>query len=286
MNTRSLLREWLWPRDARSTAEIDAGVREELESHIERMVEERVASGLSLDEARRQAVEHFGDFDRYSAECRRIDLGDRLLVRRALTAACLVLLAACAYLGSRVLQFEDREREWHAQSIQNLEAQRRQILASVVATAAPADVAASSRESWVERITTLRDHMHTAFGVGPELTLLAPDEGLAIVREAWPQITIAEVKTGLLKAFAFSKALPSPHPRLIPVLDLGMTDNDPEIRAYAASYLKEYAHENFYDHPDRYSAWYREHREMTPETMRRSDDPTSIAPTRAELGAQ
>ena len=49
------------------------------------------------------------------------------------------------------------------------------------------------------------------------------------------------MKTGLLKTFAFSKALPEKHPKLFLVLDLGMNDSDPEIREYAASYLEEFA---------------------------------------------
>jgi hypothetical protein len=110
--------------------------------------------------------------------------------------------------------------------------------------------------------------MHTAFAVGPELTLLDPDEGLAIVREAWPRIAVPEVKTGLLKAFEFSKELqPNKHPRLLQVLNLGMTDPDPKIRAYAAFYLQEYAGEDFSEQSETYAAWYRQYGEMPPEEL-------------------
>jgi hypothetical protein len=255
MSARSLLRECFWPRDARSAREIEAGVREELEAHVDRLVDEQIRAGTPAEEGRRRAVEQFGDVDRYAAECRRIDLGERLVVRRALAVACIALAATSAYFG------------WRAWQSEQLARQLRQDLARF---ATGASSTATSKAEWVERLATLRDHMHTAFGVGPELTLLAPDEGLAIVREAWPRIAVAEVKTGLLKAFAFSKALaPNKHPRLLEVLDLGMTDPDLEIRAYAATYLEEYAGEDFSGQPEQYAAWSRRHAGMTPEEVTR-----------------
>lgn len=259
MSARSLLREWLWPRDARAASEIEAGVREELAAHVERLVEEHVQAGLSSEQARRHANEQFGDFERYADECRRVDLGDRLIVRRALAVACLLLVAACGYLGWRARQSEQLSRRL-----------REQLARSTSPSAATATSARSSTAAWIERVTALRDHMHTAFAVGPELTLLEPDEGLAIVRSAWPQITVPEVKTGLLKAFTFSKALaPNKHPRLLQVLDLGMTDPNPKIRAYAATYLQEYAGEDFSGQPEQYAAWFRQHTGMTPEDVSR-----------------
>src|SRR6185312_16995263 len=93
------------------------------------------------------------------------------------------------------------------------------------------------QEEWVARLIGLRDHMHTAFGVGPDLTLVDPDQGLEIVRAAWPKIKFYEVKTGLLKTFAFSKALPDKHAKVLYVLDLGMNDRDPKVKKYASGYV-------------------------------------------------
>jgi predicted esterase len=129
---------------------------------------------------------------------------------------------------------------------------------------------ANTQEAWVEKLVGLRDHMHTAFSVGPELTLLPPDEGLAIVQHAWPRIKVRHVKTGILKAYAFGQALhPKKHPSVLAVLHLGMTDPDPEIQTYAASYLQEYAKEDFDGERDRYAAWYREYGDMSPEEVLR-----------------
>jgi tetratricopeptide (TPR) repeat protein len=123
------------------------------------------------------------------------------------------------------------------------------------------------KEAWVERLTGLREHMHTAFGVGPDLTQLEPDLGLEIVREAWPKITVPEVKTGLLKTFAFSKALPEKHSKVLQVLHLGMTDQDPEIRAYAAGYVEEYSGQDFSNDPAAYKAWYRDNAKQPPQEL-------------------
>jgi pentatricopeptide repeat protein len=123
------------------------------------------------------------------------------------------------------------------------------------------------RENWVKRIVGLRDHMHTAFGVGPDLTLLEPDQGVEIVCEAWPKVTRFEVKTGLLKTFAFSKALPGKHPKVLQVLDLGMNDKNPKVREYAASYLEEYAGQNFSKDPKGYAEWYAKNKDKDPNEL-------------------
>jgi hypothetical protein len=263
MTNGERLTEAAWPRDKRSAAEIEDGIREELESHLELLVEELVRSGTPADEARRRASAQFGDVDRYAAECRKIDLADRLFVRRLLVAACLALVGACGYLGWRVWQSEraaDDLRRDLAQALATAPNSRDSLLGAATGDEpAPLD----DRAAWAKRLTGLRDHMHTAFSVGPELTLLEPDVGLEIVRAAWPEIRVQEVKTGLLKAFAFSKALaPKKHPRLVQVLHLGMSDPDLEVRQYAASYLKEIAHEDFNLHPAAYATWHRTYGEM------------------------
>jgi tetratricopeptide (TPR) repeat protein len=141
----------------------------------------------------------------------------------------------------------------------------------------PASLSATqsaTADAWVERLKGLRDHMHTAFGVGPDLTLLDPELGLEVVRLSWSQIKEPDVKTGLLKTFAFSKALPNKHPKLFQVLDLGMNDEDPKIRAYAASYVSEYSGVDFTNDPEGYQAWFKEFGDKTPGqvlAMRKSD---------------
>jgi tetratricopeptide (TPR) repeat protein len=109
--------------------------------------------------------------------------------------------------------------------------------------------------------------MQTAFGLGPDLTLLDPDQGLEIVRAAWPKVKQMEVKTGLLKTFAFSKALPSKHPKVLQVLDLGMNDKNSKVREYAAGYVEEYAGKNFKNDPKGYAAWYSANSDKDPNEL-------------------
>jgi predicted esterase len=169
----------------------------------------------------------------------------------ALIPAEAITAAEDKELGARVTQLEREVAELKRQ-IKSLQA----------------SAGVRTKESWGQRLVGLRDHMHTAFSVGPELTLLPPEEGLAVVQQAWPRIKIQEVKTGILKAFAFGKALaPKKHPKILAVLHLGMTDPDPEIQRYAASYLQEYAKEDFTGAPDRYAAWYRQFGDKSPEEV-------------------
>jgi tetratricopeptide (TPR) repeat protein len=123
------------------------------------------------------------------------------------------------------------------------------------------------KEAWVVKLTGLRDHMHTAFGVGPDLTLIDPDAGLEIVKEAWPKIKEPQVKTGLLKTFAFSKALPKKHDKVLEVLDIGMKDDDPDVRTYAAAYVAEYSGKDFGDDAAGYKTWFAANGKKDPNTL-------------------
>jgi pentatricopeptide repeat protein len=143
--------------------------------------------------------------------------------------------------------------------------------------AAPSANQSVNVDEWITRLKGLHDHMHTAFGVGPDLTTMDPDQGVAIVSKAWPQLKQADVKTGLLKAFAFGKELaPKKHPKLFVVLNLGMTDRDSAIRTYAAEYLKEYSGKDFSHDLAGYKKWYKEFGSKTPEEVLQLHD-TAIA---------
>jgi hypothetical protein len=255
MSTKSLTK-WLWPRDERSPQQIEAEIHEELAAHYEQLVADEQRAGVSVEQAERLARERFGDLDGYADQCRRIDLRDRLIVRRALSVACLALLVACGGLAYRLWTVEARLAQL-AEQVRSGEQGTRSIVREAL-----------DDEAWVERLVSLRDHMHTAFAVGPELTLLAPERGIKIVRAAWPRLTEHEVKTGLLKAFAFSKSLrPRVHSRLFAVLDLGMTDADPTVRKYAASYLAEYATEEVCRNTRSYAEWYAAHGDQSPDKV-------------------
>jgi predicted esterase len=120
---------------------------------------------------------------------------------------------------------------------------------------------------WTQQLVNLYEHNPVAFGVGPRITQLQPDVGLTIAQNAWPKLANAKTRTGLLKAFAFSKNLPDQHPHTLKVLHLGLIDADPAVRNYAATYLAPFALEDFTDRPDAYLAWHETHGQMSLEQL-------------------
>ena len=109
-------------------------------------------------------------------------------------------------------------------------------------------------QPWVDRLVAAVDHGEVAFAIGPKLSKLPHEDSLAIARAAWPRMTESETRTGLLKEFQFSS-----HPNVLQVLHLGMTDADPEVSKYAASYLNEFALRDFSGDEQGYNAWYQVH---------------------------
>ncbi len=202
------------------------------------------------------------------------------MLRSMLFTASLVL-----FVSTSAEATNGEDRETLNARIAQLENEVRELQKEVESLKAAANT--NSKEAWVKKLVGLREHMHTAFAVGPELTLLDPDKGLVIVQDAWPQIKVAEVKTGILKAFAFGKALrPNKHPKVLDVLHLGMTDEDTDIREYAASYLQEYAKEEFDPNDNHYADWYRKYANMQPEEVIRLNNsrvPDSLQKQLTEL---
>ena len=120
-----------------------------------------------------------------------------------------------------------------------------------------------SLDEWVERLKGLEGHKEAAFKVGPELVTLEPNFGVDVVTAAWPELTDYKVKTGLLKAFHFGKSLrPKKHPRVLKILHLGMSDKNEKVRQYAATYVKEYALEDFAGRSQAYTQWYEKYGDL------------------------
>src|SRR5579864_9773509 len=55
--------------------EIDCEIDEELHFHIERRIERYIHAGMTPEQARRKALDRFGNFDQIRAAVREIDLG-------------------------------------------------------------------------------------------------------------------------------------------------------------------------------------------------------------------
>jgi beta-lactamase regulating signal transducer with metallopeptidase domain len=116
-------------------------------------------------------------------------------------------------------------------------------------------VPSRSDDEWIEILVVAKSHNPVAFQHGPEIVALDRKRSLSIVQRAWPQIQIAEVKNGILKAFQFSE-----NPNILEVLHLGMTDADPAVQDYARSYICYCALQKFERNSPDYAAWYVAHR--------------------------
>lgn len=90
---------WLWPGDSRPTPEIDAEIAEELQLHLDLLAEERERHGATPDDAKRQAAERFGDFDRYLRLCRVEKQGDIPMLKRVQAVSTVLLLVGVVWLA-------------------------------------------------------------------------------------------------------------------------------------------------------------------------------------------
>ena len=136
-------------------------------------------------------------------------------------------------------------------------------------------------ERWAAALRETRGHMPMAFSVAAGMVAKtdADSEAAAPLAAelAWPDLPGKDEKTGVLKAFAFSKGRPDQHPATVRALHLGMTDGGRDVREYAASYLEEFALKNFADDMPGYRAWYAQFAGRSVEEVR--------AGQRTELGA-
>jgi RNA polymerase sigma-70 factor (ECF subfamily) len=93
------LATYLRPPDSRPMQEIERQIVDELQFHVEMRIEENVRAGMSPEAARADAQRRFGDFRRIHQSCRRIQLGERIMLQRiqvALTAILLVVVVVMA----------------------------------------------------------------------------------------------------------------------------------------------------------------------------------------------
>ncbi len=195
--------------------------------------------------------------------------GMRFAVRSLCIAWAITALPAAGQQAEKQNQSENQNQKSLEQRVQRLEAEIEQLKAQLAGLQqAVGTASAEGKERWVREILRLTDHRVMAFGLGPQIVQLEPQQGLDIAQAAWPKIQSRDVKTGLLKAFHFSAPLrPSKHRHVLQVLDMGMNDSDEEVRRYAAVYVSEYAQQDFSEDPQGYADWYQKHGKTPPDQL-------------------
>ena len=143
----------LWRRlggapDPLGDDEVAGEIEVELAFHLEQRERELIAQGLTPEAARTQALQRFGDIEKIRAECRRVQLGGRIMLQRATLGILVILIATVAWLSvlhissrrasqaeisslkSQIEQLEDDIRT-PAGALEDLERFRADILESV-----------------------------------------------------------------------------------------------------------------------------------------------------------
>jgi hypothetical protein len=99
MSLLRTLTDCLPPPDPRPLGQIDDDILDELQSHIEMRTQDNLAAGMTADAARQDALRRFGDFERTRRECRRVRVGERIMLQRLQAVLTVVLVGAVAYLA-------------------------------------------------------------------------------------------------------------------------------------------------------------------------------------------
>lgn len=95
---------------ARTPAEIDADIADEIASHLAMRERSFVEAGLDVPGARRLARHRFGDIDRVTTRCRRIAMEEQVMMQRVNAVLTVVLLLAVAALGVQLVRSQQATR--------------------------------------------------------------------------------------------------------------------------------------------------------------------------------
>jgi predicted esterase len=135
-----------------------------------------------------------------------------------------------------------------------------------------ADATASQSQTvqseWPAKLQPLyKGDVKAAYAIIGDLIALPPDEGLALVTEAWPKIS-PDVRPLILKSwFESDSNTGRQHQRVVNVLDLGMRDPAPKVKESARYFLLQLALIDFNEAPHAYAAWYRQNKDKVAGTV-------------------
>lgn len=106
MSWGELLRTWTRLGPSRPIDEVDRDIGDELRFHVESLAEENRAAGMSEGDAWSAARASFGSLNAYARACRRINVGDRIMLQRfsAVLIVAMVLLGGYLVVEVRALR--------------------------------------------------------------------------------------------------------------------------------------------------------------------------------------
>jgi beta-lactamase regulating signal transducer with metallopeptidase domain/poly(3-hydroxybutyrate) depolymerase len=129
----------------------------------------------------------------------------------------------------------------------------------------PPQNTASTDDLTASLLAADKDGWRAAFATGQRLASLEGDAGYEVVKAAWPKLT-PSTKAQLQKAWVFkSQEGSTPHPRLLDVLNLGMTDEALEAQKFALTYLTSIAFQDFAQDIEAYRSWHAANGSKKPE---------------------
>lgn len=260
--------------DPRSKRDVLADIEEELAFHLEQRTHENVASGMDGVAARADAERRFGDLEGVRRACRRVQLGDRIMLQRIYLTTSVLLLAGVVVLAAQAV-FSKRA---HAVEVETLRATIADLLHEKVAEAhaaggaehranppgaksadavidrKPVELAHQALpEVWRARFAEGPDDWRHGLAVAEELALEEScDQASAVLESIWSELSVPH-KEQLLKPFVFHGGKPC----ALRVLHLAATDASPAVRERAFHYLRDYAFEDFGSQGlARYVQWY------------------------------
>jgi hypothetical protein len=147
MQLPPMLAAYMHAPDGRPIREIDADIVDELTFHIEMRTQDNLRTGMTPEAARSDALSRFGDFNRTHRRCRRILLGDRIMLQRLQTVLTVALLGAVVYLAVGFYGWQRSQAAVTAKMLASLEqiARKQDTLDAIAAESRsnPADAAPS-----------------------------------------------------------------------------------------------------------------------------------------------
>ena len=272
--------------DPRSHGEIADEIEAELAFHLEQSEREFIAEGMSPQSARETALRRFGNFEKVRAECKRVQLGGRVMLQRFTLGVLVVLLAAVVVLGWRSVAAQQQAGEEMAALRAELSAMAKSLSVGAQQHASPANderallegkitnylstqrmvpnapqgaEETTSFETWSSRFQAAADPGGDSAAVARRLRdKCSLDRAVEVLQSIWPRLG-ADQRLVLLDVLVESNS-----ERLVRcVVHLGATDADPRVSMRAFVLLRELTFIRFdHDSLAEYLSWYTANKDL------------------------